>query len=57
MCVHYVFVGALGVGLSMGVVLGLAPQGCVTLLFLIVPFTQDCVCDVDVFVCDPMCGL
>ena len=25
MCVHYVFVGVLGVGLSMGVALGLAP--------------------------------
>ena len=55
MCVHYVCVGVLGVGLSMGVVLGLAPQVCVTLLFSNSSFTPVCVCGVDVFVCDPVC--
>ena len=54
---HYGFVGVIGVGLSMGVVLGLAPQVCVTLLFSISPLTHVCVCGVDVFVCDPVCGL
>ena len=57
MCFHDVFVGVVGVGLSMGVVLGLAPQVCVTLLFSMFLFIQVCVSGVDLFVCDPVCGL
>ena len=59
MCFHCVFVGVLGVGLSMGVVLGLAPKVFGVLNIRNSLFTQVCVLDivVPVLLLVACCGL